>query len=112
MMARAAVSKLSITIADFRPLNKNALRGLATIRIAALRLEIRDVAVHQRDDARWAALPARPQLDRNGNPIRDAATGKIAYSTVFEFIDRQTRDAFSRAVWHAVEAINPDAGIP
>jgi hypothetical protein len=46
--------------------------------IAELRLEIRDVAIHQRGDARWAALPARPQLDCDGNPIRDAATGKIA----------------------------------
>jgi hypothetical protein len=61
--------KFSVAITDFRPLHKNTLRGFATIRIPELRLEIRDVAVHEKGSSRWAQLPARPQLDRNGVPI-------------------------------------------
>jgi hypothetical protein len=102
------VSKLSITVADFRPLKKNTLRGFCTIRISELRLEIREVAIHQKGESRWAQLPARPQRDRNGNPIRDSATGKIAYLSVFEFLDRQTRDAFSRVIAALIEYV-PDA---
>jgi hypothetical protein len=90
--------KFNIMVTDFRALHRNTLRGFATIRIAEMRLEIRDVAIHARDDARWIQLPARPQLDRNGAPIRDATTGKIAYSTILEFFDRPTRDAFQHAV--------------
>jgi hypothetical protein len=90
--------KFNITVTDFRPLQKNTLRGFATIRISEMRLEIRDIAIHARDDSRWIQLPARPQLDRSGTPIRDALSGKINYATILEFFDRQTRDAFSHAV--------------
>ena len=97
------------TVVSFRPLTKNTLRGFATIRLPALRLEIRDLPVHERDGARWAQLPARPQFDRDGMPIRDSVTGKIAYSTVFEFFDRPTGAAFSRAVIGALIEYAPDA---
>jgi hypothetical protein len=97
-VGRAVTGKLSVMVADFKPVLKNTLRGFATIRISEMRLEVRDVAIHQKGDSRWAQLPARPQLDRNGAPIRDSVTGKIAYSTLFEFFDQPTRDAFGRAV--------------
>jgi hypothetical protein len=90
--------KFTITVAGFKPLIKGTLRGFCTIRISELRLEFHDIAIHAKGEARWAQLPARPQLDHNGTPIRDCASGKIAYSTILEFFDRQTRDAFSRAV--------------
>jgi hypothetical protein len=102
-------AKLTIVCEGFRPLVRNTLRGFAEITIAELRLTIRDVAVHQKGEARWAAPPARPQLDKNGVAIRDRETGKIAYSNIFEFTDRATRDAFSRAVVHAVLERQPEA---
>jgi hypothetical protein len=101
--------KLSVRIADFKPSRRNTLVGFANIRIPELHLEIRDVTVQQKGDARWAALPARPQLDSSGTPIRNAVTGKIAYATLFEFLDWQTRDALSRAVIAALLEHAPDA---
>jgi hypothetical protein len=95
-----AQGKLSVTVVNFRPLTKNTLRGFATIRLPALRLEVRDIAVHEKAGSRWVQLPARPQLDRDGVPIRDTTSGKI---------DRQTRDAFSRAVIEALLEHAPHA---
>jgi hypothetical protein len=30
-------------------------------------------------------------IDKNGTVLRDATTGKISYSNIFEFTDRATR---------------------
>jgi hypothetical protein len=89
--------KLSITCADFKPIHRNTLVGFATIHIGDMRLTIKDVAIHTKGESRWAALPAKPQIDRNGVPIRDA-NGKIAYATLFEFDSVAVRNAFSHAV--------------
>jgi hypothetical protein len=103
------MAKLTITCLSFKPLHRNTLRGFADIRIAELRLSIKDIAVHAKGDGRWAALPARPMIDKDGAVIRDRATGKIQYANIFEFTDRETRDAFSRAVVTAVLNLVPEA---
>jgi len=74
-----------------------------------LRLEIRDIAVHVKGNSRWAQLPAKPMIDKDGVVLRDRETGKISYSIIFEFTDRATRDAFSHAVIDAVLRAFPDA---
>jgi hypothetical protein len=103
------LAKLTVTCLSFKPLRKNTLRGFADIRIAELRLDIKDIAVHAKGGGRWAALPARPMIDKDGAVIRDRQTGKIAYANIFEFTDRETRDAFSRAVVEAVSKLVPEA---
>jgi hypothetical protein len=100
--------KLEIVCVDFKPLQKNTLRGFATIKIPVLRMVFKDVALHHKGNTRWAALPGKPQLSKDGVAIR-GADGKIAYSPVFEFDDRQVRYAFSDAVVRAVEAFAPSA---
>lgn len=108
--------KLSVSCHDFRPLVRNTLRGFATIAIADLKLIIRDVALHEKGDARWAALPAKPQV-KDGELVKDV-TGKIAYAPVLEFTDWPTREAFSNAVVaaalkHAPAAFDaPEAVVP
>jgi hypothetical protein len=98
---RVGLPKFRVVCTDFRPLVCNTLRGFATIAIADLKLVVHDVAIHQNNDARWAALPAKPQV-KDGALIKDAATGKIAYVTVLEFTDREVREVFSAAVVNAV----------
>jgi hypothetical protein len=101
------MSKLAITCLDFKPVAKNTLRGFATIRIAEMRLIIHDVAIHARGDARWAALPAKPQITKEGTVVvRD---GKTQYVTILEFADAGTRNAFSSAVIRAVLDFAPGA---
>jgi hypothetical protein len=92
--------KLEVECVAFKPLLRNTLRGFADIRIPALRLVIHDVAVHQKNQARWAQLPAKAQL-RDGALVKDA-TGKIQYWPMLEFESRAVSAAFSRAVITAV----------
>jgi len=103
------MGKLSITCRDFKPLRRNTLRGFAAIRIAELRFDIKDVAIHCKGDSRWAALPAKPMIDGNGVVLRDRDSGKISYSNIFEFTDRATRNAFSDAVIAALLNVFPNA---
>jgi hypothetical protein len=100
-------SKLTIRCTDFHALQRNTLRGFAVIVIDELKLEIRDITVHQKGDSRWAQLPARPQL-RDGVAIKDQS-GKIQYTTILQFTNRKVSDAFSSAVVDAVLKYDPDA---
>jgi hypothetical protein len=102
------VKKLTITCSEFRALRRNTLCGFAVIEIAEMKLTIRDVAVHEKNESRWAQLPAKPQV-KDGALVKDPATGKVAYTPVMDFTSREVRDAFSAAVVRAVLARAPDA---
>jgi hypothetical protein len=101
------VSKHTVECLGFKPLARNTLVGFAKVRISELKLVINDVALHQKGDSRWAALPAKPQI-RDGALIKDEHD-KIAYLPVLEFESREAAAAFSAAVWRAVEAVAPPA---
>jgi len=95
--------KHTIEVLSFKPLVKNTLCGFAKIRINELKLVINDVTLHQKGATRWAGLPGKPQINKDGQAIRDNR-GKIAYAAILEFENRAASDAFSRAVWAAVES--------
>ncbi len=95
--------KHTVDCLDFRPLAKNTLVGFARIRIRELKLIINDVTLHQKGAVRWAGVPAKPQF-RDGALVT-GDDGKLAYVSVLEFEDRPARDAFSAALWRAVEAV-------
>jgi len=73
-----------------------------------LRLTIRGVAIHEKGDARWAQLPAKPQV-KDGALVKDPGTGKIQYTPIMDFDGRAVRDAFSAAVINAVLERAPEA---
>jgi hypothetical protein len=100
--------KLTVTCESFRPFVRNTLRGFAEITIAEMRLTIRDVAIHEKGEARWAQLPAKPQI-KDGALVKDPTSGKIQYVNVMEFDGREVRDAFSRAVVQALLEFAPAA---
>jgi hypothetical protein len=100
------MSKLTVRCDDFRALSRNTLFGFADITISELKLRIHDVAIHQKNESRWAQLPAKPQV-KDGALIKDAATGKIAYTPMMEFTNKAVRDAFSQAVITAVLDYSP-----
>jgi hypothetical protein len=106
--AQGHAMKHTLICTDFRPLRRNTLVGFAEIRINELHLTIRDVALNEKNGSHWAALPAKPQLDRNGAAVKDHR-GKVQYVAILELDDRQTRDAFSAAVINAVLAVAPSA---
>ena len=99
--------KTTITCDDWRAVRRNTLLGFAAIKIRELHLTIRDVAVHEKGERRWAQLPARPQI-KDGMAITDAA-GKVQYFPVMAFEGRGVADAFSAAVCAAILAHEPRA---
>jgi hypothetical protein len=99
--------KLTVSCRGFRPLQRNTLRGFCEVHIAELRLTIRDVAVHEKDESRWAQLPAKPQL-RDGELVHDS-NGKIQYFHLMSFDTRAVSDAFSAAVIRALLEFAPAA---
>jgi hypothetical protein len=101
------MSKLAVTCEGWRSLQRNTLRGFATIHIDELALTIHDVAVHAKGPTAWAALPARPWV--KGTEVVTDANGKIQYSPILEFGSKEVRDAFSAAVIRAVRDRFPDA---
>jgi hypothetical protein len=99
--------KLTITCREFRALRRNTLVGFACVTVAELRLELRDVALHEKNGKRWVALPARPQV-RDGALIK-GDDGKITYTPIMAFASRAVSDAFSAAVIAAVLDLYPEA---
>ena len=86
----------------WKPFEQNTLRGFADLWLRDARLHIRGCAVHEKNEWRWVQLPARPQLDKGHNLMRDAR-GKIQYSAVLQFDDREVAEWFNAAALKAVE---------
>jgi hypothetical protein len=91
---------LPVVLLDWRPFPKGSLLGFAKVSVGAL--EITDVTVHLSGGRKWAGLPAKPQIDREGNVRRDAV-GKIQYAKVIAWTNKETGDRFSESVVAAIE---------
>ena len=61
-------NKLTVACIEWKPRSKNTLRGFVTIEIPALHLRMFDVAIHVHPNgAGWAALPAKPQIEKTAS---------------------------------------------
>lgn len=98
---------MPIALLAFKALSRNTLKGFATVRLGRS-LTIKDVAVHVSHGRRWAALPSKPMVDGQGNAKRDDK-GKIQYTPLLEWADRDAANRFSEAVCGAVEREYPEA---
>ena len=85
------------------------MRGFARIHVGNWRVVISDVQIHAKNDSRWAAVPSKARLDRDGNSVRDQATGRVMYSPIIEFDTANVRAAFSQLACAAVEVYAPGA---
>ncbi len=94
---------IPITIIEWRPLSKGSLLGFAKIKMGAL--EISDVTVMSSGGKKWAGLPAKPQIDKDGTVKRDG--GKILYSKILTWESKSASDRFSESVIAALEAEHP-----
>jgi hypothetical protein len=98
--AQAPLTEKVICI-EWRPCERNTLRGFAKIKIPAWSLVIDGVAIHKRDERQWAQLPSRPQIDKDGTVLRED-DGKVKYAKIMEIDDKAKAWAFSDEVVAAV----------
>jgi hypothetical protein len=100
--------RLTVKVEDCRPWRSNTLVAFCTVLIPEVRLRLTDLTVHENHGRRWCGLPARPQLDKDGKARRDDR-GKVAYSPLIQFTDRDVGDAFSDRVIEALLEAYPRA---
>ncbi|MGA8758892.1 MAG: hypothetical protein WB611_21795 [Stellaceae bacterium] len=91
----------------WRRLRQGKLFGFAEIELP-IGLKLYDVPVLRGQDGQpWAAMPTKPQVDRDGHHRRDD-TGKPAYARVVEWRSRRLEEAFSKRVVGLVRQAYPD----
>ena len=86
----------------WKPIERNTLRGFADLWVRAARMNFRGCALHEKDGRRWIQLPARPQLDKDRQLVRDDA-GKVQYARILDFDSREVADRFNAAALKAIE---------
>ena len=96
----------AIVIEEFKPLERNSLRGFARVRLPS-GVIMHDVGIFQDSGKAWASPPSKPQIGRDGTHIKK--DGKPAYSPIISFVSKEVRDKFSAAVLDALRASHPDA---
>jgi hypothetical protein len=103
---------VSIVASDWRPLEKNTLRGFFTLALSPSGLVLRECALHAKGDKRWIGLPSKPQIDAEGRHRIDPSTGKKAYSPVVEITGSEARRRFQKAALEAVDGLLRKSGPP
>lgn len=93
-----------IRASDFKPLERNTLRGFLTLTLEPSGLILRDCSFHRQGEKEWVGLPGKPQLDRDGRH-RVGDNGKKAYTPVVELKDKASRDRFQEAALRAVRVL-------
>src|SRR6266481_890929 len=101
-----------LRLLGWKPLRKNTLRGFIDVEVAVGHgrgLAIYECPVHVGANGRaWVALPAKAQLDQDGN-VRRSAAGKIEYAAVTRWRDQTTGDKFSATAIRLLLARHPSA---
>jgi len=87
---------MKIEITRFTPYQKNTtLQGFLAVRLTETGLEIRDIALHQKDGNRWLQLPAKPYKKQDG--------GK-GWSYILNFHKKEHSNKFQEVVLKALDA--------
>lgn len=90
----------AVACLSFKPLAKGSLLGFADFTYGSIAL--RGCSVHQLNGKRWIGLPGKPQLNAEGQPLRDDR-GKIKYMAVAEWSNRAAADKFRDAALAALD---------
>lgn len=93
---------LPVELLEFKHINKGAAVGVARIKLGRA-LIVNDVMLLSSNGLVWANAPGKPQVGRDGMALKDDR-GKIKYTPILEWTDKESRERFSAAVIAAVEA--------
>ena len=86
---------MNIKIISFDPYRRNTLQGFLTIRLTEPGLEIRDIALHQKNGNRWLQLPAKPYKKPDG---------RQGWSYILNFFEKERFQQFQSVVLDALDA--------
>ena len=96
-----------LRLVEWKPLRQGGqLRGFATVELP-IGLIVRDCPILRSRDGLWAALPAKPEIDREGR-CRTGPEGARLYVEVLHWRSRRLRTAFSDRVVALVREAYPD----
>jgi len=91
------MSRPQVRVVSFKPVQRNTLRGFATVEFGSLRIIDCSVHEHVTSGRCWVSLPGKPVLDDQGR-INATDRGKLAYSPTAEWTNRNASDRFSQLV--------------
>ena len=97
-----AADTTTVICTAWKPFEWNTLKGFADLWLRTARLNVHGCAVHEKNGRRWVQLPARPQLDKDRNLVRDG-DGKVQYAKILDFDSREVADRFNAAALKAIE---------
>jgi hypothetical protein len=92
-------------LVEWRPLRQGKLFGFASVMLP-IGLQINECPILAGVEGVWAALPSRPEVDRDG-VVRTGANGARLYQPVLEWRSRRLREAFSQRVVALVSRAYP-----
>jgi hypothetical protein len=91
---------MAIEITDFRTHKKNTLRGFITVRLTTIGLEIRDLAVHEKNGGRWLQLPAKPY---------EKPDGSKGWNYIINFYEKKNYRQFQEMALKALDLFQREA---
>jgi hypothetical protein len=95
-----------IIASNWRPLERNTLRGFLTLSLEPSGIAVHECSYHQTaTGSEWIGLPARPQLGKDGQARKDPTSGKALYRPIVEIKDKAARDRFQAAALDAVHRL-------
>jgi hypothetical protein len=94
-----------ITASDFKPMDRNTLRGFVTLRLDPSGLQLNDCSFHHKNGKEWIGLPGKAQIDHDGQLKKNPASGKILYLPTVEIPNKAASDRFQKAALHAVHKL-------
>jgi hypothetical protein len=93
-------------LVSWRQLRRGRLYGFAQVELP-IGLTIAEIPVLQGPDGPWAALPGKPELERDGKTVRLGADGKPVYRELLAWRSKRLREAFSERVVGLIRAAHP-----
>jgi hypothetical protein len=90
---------------DWRPLEKNTLRGFCKVQFSS-GLIVAEIGIHIAGSRAWAAPPSRPWIKDNATVLDDK--GKPKWQPLIDFATHGVRSSWSNQVLGALRDVHPE----